>query len=619
LKILVTSREILSLEGEATYYLAPLSTPDDNTSLEKLRDYESIQLFVERAVMAVSSFRLTRENAKPLIKLCRRVDGVPLTLELAAAHANILQVEEILKQLDNSFALLAGDNRTILPRHQTLRASMDWSWGLLSEMEQKFLEQLSVFAGGWTLESAQIVCDGDPLNLISALVKKSLIVVNRDARYETRYHFHEIVRQYAYEKLGESGEEANIRSRHLKYFLQFSEQAEIALEGPNQVEWYSRLEKERDNIRGALDWANERDVEAGLYISGRIHHFWEIYDQKEGSYWLSKFLQKRESYAFPKARAKALLVYGMILFELQQFDTGFSLAKECLELYRTLGDQQGVVDGLIELARETPKTTEKMVLIHQALSLAQSIGDVARQAGALMQLGWIDQSNRFSHWEKAIELARPLQNWRWLVGNLGEMGYFLVLNRDIASAQKYLDESAKLCKQLNINPLPGSLLSAYGQMELLRGNFEKARSYFREESKIGIEFGGRQSYLWSHVRLGYVALREGNLNEARETFAETAQEFQKDNYTIGVVFALEGMAGLYVALDESKCAARLIGWTDSARKKIGDARPLVEQADVDKIIAASLAKMGEAAFVDAYEEGQQMTLDEAVAYALNES
>ncbi|HEY3477188.1 MAG TPA: BTAD domain-containing putative transcriptional regulator, partial [Anaerolineales bacterium] len=271
LKVLATSREPLGIPGEAIYTMPSLPLPEqDIDSLEAWSEFESVQLFADRASLALPSFQLTEENAQTVVDICRKVDGIPLAIELAAAHVNMLQVEEILAQLQHSFALLTSDIRTILPRHQTLRASMDWSWGLLSEAEQIFLRQLSVFAGGWTLESAGAVCDGDVLELSSALVKKSLIVVNQQAGPETRYRFHEMVREFAYDQLVRSGDEEKIRSQHLKYFVDLAEKAETELHGPAMVKWTERLSEERNNLRVALHWAERTDVEGGLYLSGRL-------------------------------------------------------------------------------------------------------------------------------------------------------------------------------------------------------------------------------------------------------------------------------------------------------------------------------------------------------------
>jgi predicted ATPase/DNA-binding XRE family transcriptional regulator len=622
LKILATSREILNMEGEATYYLPTLSIPENDALPEKMNEYEAVRLFEERAVLALSSFRLTKQNTQTVGHICRRVDGIPLAIELAAARVDVLQVDEICKQLEHCFDLLVRNSRTAIARHQTMRASMDWSWGLLSETEQIFLRQLSVFAGGWTLESAQAVCEGDALNLTSALVKKSLIIVNQESGRETRYRFHEIVRQYAREKLFHAGEEENIRTRHLKYFLLFSEQAEPALKGPTQIEWFARLNHERDNLRAALEWADKTDPEAGLYLSGRLLLHWESFDFLEGNYWLSKFLQKPESHAHPRARAKALYAHGRVLDFLAQPDAARSSAQECLVLYRAVGDRHGEVDGLLRLAWETSNPTEKLTLIQRALALAQSLGDVRRQADAFGYLGWLGPAERFAdrfvQWEKAITLARASGDWLSLADRLYTVGRFLILNGDVETAQKHLDESKALYRQLNRRLAEAKFLPAYGQIALLQSDFKTARACFQAEAKICVEFGNRKGYLWAHVNLGYVALREGNFNEAYRNFAETAYNFQNDHNIEGVIFTLEGMAGLYVATDEPVTAARLIGWADALREQIKDGRPLLEQADVDQLIAACLMKMGEVAFSDAYDEGRVMTPDEAVTYALNE-
>jgi tetratricopeptide (TPR) repeat protein len=474
-----------------------------------------------------------------------------------------------------------------------------------------------VFAGGWTLEAAQAVCDGDVLELTNSLVKKSLILANQKAGRHTRYHFHEVIRQYAHEKLVRGGEEEGICRRHLKYFLMLSRQAELGLIGSEQVEWYNRIVDERDNLRSALRWADNTDIEAGLYISGRIDRFWTIYDFREGNYWLSKFLQKPESYSYPETRAKALKVYGWILISLQQFDAAHSAAEECMALCRAIGDKSGEVDALLLRGVGLSNTTQKLGFAKQALELAQLLGDVRRQAKALERLGWVyEDERRFIYWEKAIELSRQLGDWRVLAGTLSTMGLFLVLNGSIESAEIYLDESNTLYQQLNIKPATADLLSAYGQIALIRGNFEKARAYFQESAKIGVEFGSRQDFLWSYVRLGYVALHQGMINEARQIFTESVQNFQKDKYNIGVIFALEGVAGLDIATDKPERAARLIGWADTKREEIGDSRWRVEQAEIDKIAATCNVKMGKASFSEAYQEGKKMSLDEAIADAL---
>jgi len=619
LKILATSREPISVLGEALYRVPSLRLPDPQQlhTLNSLRDFEAIKLFEERSRLIQFDFSLTPENASAIAQICHRLDGIPLAIELAASKVGMFSIEQIGQQLDESFKILTGGSRIALPRHQTLHASMSWSWGLLTKAEQIFLRQLSVFAGGWTLEAAQAVCDREGFELTSSLVKKSMIVMDREVDRDTRYRFHEIVHQYTHEKLVAAGEEEKTRTLHMKYFLLLAAQVEPELKGPTQMQWYARVKDERDNIRAALVWADQTDVEAGLYLSSRLGTFWHIFDLREENHWLAKFLQKSESHSYPRARAKALSVRGLILQNLQQFDAVLSAAKECLELSRALGDQEGEVDGLLLLTSDAwPNVTDRMKFAQRALELAASLGDVSRQAEALWQLGLVQANKRFIYWQKAIDLARSAGDGRWLADSLSAMALEFLLNGDVDSAQKYLDESEMLHQKFNMNLPPGDLLSAHGQIALLRGDYKKARAYFQESARMFVEYGDRHEYLWVHVRVGYVALREGNLEEARHIFTEIAQDFQKDKYMIGAIFALEGMAGMYAAVNKTEFAACLVGWADETREKIGDLRPPLEQADVDQIISDCIAKMGEAAFSKTYKEGRKLTLDEAVGYVL---
>lgn len=288
IKFLTTSREVLRLEGEATYPVPSLTIPSSGTTnlIDSTTRYEALKLFSERAGLVLPNFDITKENFPVIVEICNHLNGIPLAIELAAARVDIFKVEEILNQLDRSFDLLVSSKRSVLPRHQTMRVSINWSWNLLTESEQIFMRRLSVFAGGWTFNAAQAVCNGDSLELTSALVKKSLAVVNQETAHETRYDFHEMIRKYAREKLLEAGEEEIIRDRHLEYFLELSRKFEPALHGIDQLLWLKRLFVERDNIRAALQWAAKTNVSAGLYLSERLRAFWENCDLQEEKHWL---------------------------------------------------------------------------------------------------------------------------------------------------------------------------------------------------------------------------------------------------------------------------------------------------------------------------------------------
>jgi predicted ATPase/DNA-binding XRE family transcriptional regulator len=617
LKVLVTSREILDLEGEATYYVPTLSIPEQGEiSVPKTSNHESIQLFTERAGLVLSSFHLTADNIQATVNICRRLDGIPLAIEMAAARADILSVDEILRQLNHCFDLLVGKSRTVLPRHQTMRASMDWSWGLLGKAEQIFMRQLSVFAGGWTRDSAQAVCKGNALDLTSALVKKSLIMVQHESSGGTRYRFHEIVHQYARERLVDSDEEENTRVRHLKYFLQLSEQAESALRGPAQIEWNAHLNNEHDNIRAALKWAETNDVEAGLYLSARLKRFWENFAVREGARWLAEFLQKLESKHYPLARSKALFAQVLLSFWAHDLKLANAAALESLDLSRACGDKIGEIDALCALAgvSDFKAPTEKVELYKQALVLSKSIRDPWRQAYILSTLG--GYTNILSQSERAAALYEKLGDLEYSSSVMLYLSMRHRLDGNLPSAQKWLKKVLKVSHSLNNKSLKAAILHQSGCTALLEGDYKRAQDDLGEAQEIAQALGNRMLLLWTRVRLGYVVLQEGDLNEAHDIFAQTAREFQKDEMVMGIVFALEGMACLKASVERHLRAAYLIGWADIIRQKLGDPRPFIEQVDVDKIISACIANMGEIAFSDAYDEGQKMSLDEAVAYAL---
>ena len=629
-RILASSREALGIGGEVTYRVPSLGLPDIGNlpPVDSLSQYEAVKLFIDRARAAVPAFSVTNENAPAVAQICHRLDGIPLAIELAAAKIHVLGVEQIAKRLDDRFRLLTGGSRTALERHQTLRAAIDWSYNLLSPTEQVLFQRLSVFVGGWTLEAAESVCEGgsvrseEVLNLLEQLIHKSL-VIKEEEHGESRYRMLETIRQYAHEKLALANEKQDISNRHLKYFLKLSERIAGELVGPQQREWFARTNDELNNLRTALEHAFSIDIEAGLYMAGRLEHFWRNFDSREGTRWLAEYLQKPESKSYPHARAKALYTQGRILFgDFEQFNEAQAATDEALTLFRVVGDQYSEVDSLVSLgwifsrgSMADPAKAAK--LLEQALTLAQSLGDLGRQASALTVLGW-DHRNytrAFAYWEEAITLYRQIGHWRGLASVLSDLGYFLLLDNQINVAEEYLNEADLLFEQINAKGRD-HLLSAYGEIAFRRSDFERARDYFQEDARISNELGNRTSYLWARAHWGFAELRAGAITEAYQILAETAQEFQKDGSRIGVVYSLEGMSSFYIAVGKAEPAARLIGWADATREITGHTRPKLEQADLDKVTTDCIAKMGKAAFSDMYAEGKKMTLDEAMVLAL---
>ncbi len=628
LKILATSREALGILGEIVYHMPSLGLPNIQQTLEKFREYESVRLFEERAQLAQSDFKLTMENASSVAQICSRLDGIPMAIELAAARVNMFSTAQIAARLDDRFNLLTGGSRTALPRQQTLRASIDWSWNLISDSERALLRRLTVFAGGWTLEAAESVCSaaGDiESNQVSEwmtqLVAKSLVIANRQPGRERRFQLHETIRQYAHEKLIEAGEQENIHRQHLKYFLDLSELAEPALHGPHQMEWYNRLTDERDNLRVALAHACTADLEAGLSISARLIDYWVVCDLREGLRWSTEFIQNPESQTFPLARAKALMTQGYILWSMQQFEAVRSIAEECLAVFRSCGDQLGEYDALIlmgNMRQFAVGIEQRAEFSRQALALARSMGDVLRQAFALYMLGWDqrDPQQAREQLEEAVVLFRQAGDWRFLAQTLGTLGLTVLSNGDLESAQEFLDEAYEINQQSN-NRAMEFVLTGKGILCMLRGEYGQARLFLQKNIDDLEKMGNRMGVLWGRARLGYVALREGNVAEAHQILVDVIENFHADQNKNGLASALDKMASLYVLTDKPEVAAYLIGWSDANRKEIGDPRPRIEQADLDRDITTIRAKIGSSAFEVAYDSGRGMTLDEAVALALD--
>ncbi len=361
LKILATSREALGIAGETAYRVPSLPLPDPRQlhDLDALEQNDCVHLLIDRAMAAYPSFRLKEKNAHAIADICRRLDGIPLAIELASARTKVFPPEEIAARLDDRFRLLTGGSRTALERHQTLFALIEWSHNLLSEAERLLLRRLSVFAGGWTFESAQEVSgegiNGDVLDLLTHLVDKSLVAVEEKVE-KARYRLAETIRQYARDKLYESGEAEQVRNRHLAFFLQFAETAEPKLGGPEQLEWLDSLETEYDNLRTALAWSLESGKgENALQLAGALCYFWVLRGNfSEGDKWLNDalaFAEREQSeratagetYTLSSAetaqRAKALYGAGWLQMGALNVKRGRTVVEESLRLWRELGDK----------------------------------------------------------------------------------------------------------------------------------------------------------------------------------------------------------------------------------------------------------------------------------------
>jgi len=502
-RILATSREPLGVPAEIVWRVPSLSLPDAGAlpSVEQLQQYEAVHLFVERAAAVRPNFTVTSENARAVAEVCKRLDGIPLAIELAAARVPIMSVEQIATRLGDRFRLLTRGSRTTLPRHQTLKAAIDWSYHLLPETEKAILRRLSIFAGGWTLEGAEAICEGDGvgtfdvLDLLTQLVFKSLVIVD-DQPGGIRYRFLETMGQYARDRLLESGEAEGVRRRHLDWYRRLTERAEPELLGAQETAWLDRLEVEIDNLRTAMEWAlTNGEVEAGLRLASAAWRFWFIHGYfAEGRGWLEALLKKGRTTA-PAVRAKALAYAGKLAaFGQGDYGAGRLFYEESLGLWREVGDEEGIAEAL------------------------NGLGFVAAGQG--------DHAAARAQYVESLAIRRKRGD-RWGIAiSLHNVGRVVQRQGDYAAADALLKESLAIWRDLGDKQNIAMALVNLGFVACSRGEHESARSFIVESLAIRRELGDRRGIAYALEGFACLAAAQGQARRAAHLFgaAEALRE-----------------------------------------------------------------------------------------------
>jgi predicted ATPase/class 3 adenylate cyclase len=462
LRILASSREVLGIAAETTYAVAPLPLPKNRQDVGALLAAPSVQLFVERAQQVKPNFQLTEENAEAIGFICRRLDGIPLAIELAAARVKIMPPQKLVERLEDRFRYLTGGKREALAHHQTLRATIDWSYDLLDEAEKLLLNRVSVFQGGFVMEAAEGVCAGEGLDelevldYLSQLVQKSLVEVD-EQEDDARYRLLETVRQYAQENLEEAGETKTFHQAHLEHYLALAETAEPELEGAEQLSWLNRLHQEHDNFRGALHWAIQaQQWEAAQRMGGALGRFWMMHGHlSEGRVWLAQALQVEEG-VDPVAQAKALRWAGGLAWTQGDLGEAQGMMEASLAAYRELGDTQGISMALGNLAivsMDQGDLDGAKALFEESLASLRELGDTYGIAMALGNLGNVAMEQGDLEGAKALQkeslaLRRELGDTQGIataVGNLGRIGF---LEDDLEEARRQFTDSLKLSQEI---------------------------------------------------------------------------------------------------------------------------------------------------------------------------
>jgi predicted ATPase len=420
LSILATSRELLGVQGEVPYQLRSMSLPDQSALFSSVVGFDSVRLFAARGEGARSGFRVDQSNAGAVVQVCRRLDGMPLAIELAAARLRVLAPEQIAARLDDRFRLLTGGSRTALPRQQTLQAAIDWSYDLLDEREKVLFDRLSAFQGGFTLEAAEAVCSVEPLtdieilDLVSHLVDKSLVVTTEGPDGGIRYRLLETLRQYGADHLTHRGETELVRRGHLSYFHSLADKALPHLRGPDEESWLDRLEVEHDNFRHALRWAVDAgETDLGQNLAGTLYRFWMIrYHVDEGRVWLDEVLAMGQGSVGPRGRAE--LGAGTLAQVHSDLQSARRHLKEALVALRIAGDKvllPAAGNNLGHVLKDLDDLTAAAALFAEELAVAEESNDLASVAFGHISIAELDLANGRNseardRYESALEAAR---------------------------------------------------------------------------------------------------------------------------------------------------------------------------------------------------------------------
>ena len=592
LKILVTSRAPLHLAAEHQYAVPPLAMPDVQRlpELASVAEYDAVALFMERAAAVKPALALTEENARAVAEICCRLDGLPLAIELAAARIKLFPPHALLQRLSGRLKLLTGGATDRPARQQTLRATLDWSYSLLSVEEQSLFSRLSVFAGGCSFEAAEAVCnpqgDLDLLEGMASLVDKSLLG-QRGEDEEPRFAMLETVREYAAEKLEERGEGETIRAAHAGYFLHIAEEAEPELIRPNQRTWLSRLDSELENVRAALRWFLEGGaVEQELRLADALFWFWYAHGYwSEGRRWLEEGLARGDGLV-PRARARALYRLGSLTTSQGDHERATPLLEEALGLFWEMGDRTGsagVLNDLGNIALWRGEYERATALYEQSLRLWRELGNQIVSALALANLG----------------------------GVAAQLG-------DLVTARNRFEEALAIHRAAGSTESIAHALGNLGWVALREGHLAEAEALLQETLALGREVGAKQHIALALWYLGKHARQQGQHGQARERLREgllVARELGERYLTLGL---LGEIAMLSVAGGETERAARLKGAEVALRARLGVPLARWDQAEGEEALAHIRAILGEKGFTRASEQGRAMSLEEAVACALGE-
>jgi predicted ATPase/class 3 adenylate cyclase len=606
-KVLASSREALGVEGEVVFQVPSLGVPeaaDGEAWLDQVAASESVRLFTERAAAASPSFALTSANARAVLDICRRLDGIPLAIELAAARVTVLSVDEIDAGLGDRFRLLTGGRRGALPRQQTLQALIDWSWDLLSEEDRRLLARLSVFAAGWSLDAATQVLSaaegGSPdriatLDGLSRLVDRSLVVA--EPSEETRYRMLETIRQYGRDRLVEMGEAEALRAAHLAYYLDLALQAEHPLLGPDMMLWLRRLDRETDELRAALEWGLEADPERAIRLTVALVPYWRARAfGSEAVDAVTRAAAVADSLPPPPeegTRERTILVARVL--------AGAAYAES---VWGSGARAPGYAERAVELARQTD-------------DLEANADALSSQAMAAVFSGHGEDAMAIH--QAVIDLAERRGD-AWMVAMV-EAGAALAMlaSGDMAAAERRQARSTEAAIHSG-NPFAIAFAALNrGRIAGWTGNVEGARPWFAQAQEGYRQIGDDRFELVARSDFAHALRHGGALDEAEALYRETIRSWQHLGSRGAIANQLEGFGFLAVARGDAGRAAQLLGAAESLRERVGAFMLGPERVDYERYMVQLRGALEGAELEREWAVGRAMSMEEAIAFALGDA
>ena len=585
LSILATGRESLGILSATTWRVPSLTLPDVDTPIEQLAETEAVRLFVDRAVMGQPDFALSRKNAPYVAEICRRLDGVPLAIELAATCVRALPVEQFAGLLSDRFRLLTGGSVTAPPRHRTLRSMIDWSYDLLSESERVLLRQLAVFAGGCDLDAVKAVYGADALELMLPLVDKSLVGVEEHAD-TIRYSLLETIREYALEKLVQANELDAARNRHLGYYAAFAEEHGPRLRGLQQRSWYQRFDAEQDNFLVALDWAiRSENAGVGLQLFSALSLYWFFRGYRnEGVRW-AHALFALAGEADARLHGRALIWASNLAGISGDYPSYREWLREGQALAEQTGDGEALAWASLIEAIGLADMERVNALLAEARTLAHTAGDTWLEGNVLFV--WGDRARGWGKLERAETLYA---------------------------------ESVRLLRTVGDRDLIALPLGNLGRLAFERGDYTRAQAAYEESIALSREMDNTLGVANWRLQMANLKLRQGDYTEVKDALADCLPTFHDFDVQEAIADCFALAAALANAQGEAERAAALLGASERILERFNLVHQVIDptsSTEFARTAQASRARLSESSFRAAWERGRGLTAEQAVAEAMH--